>query len=178
MQKTIEINKQTIFEPGQNKMVILNTLWTSQKQAGDSRPVFHTARLRKDQPWCWVPACMVKNQWHRIIRKVVTRSEVQNLNTAFTHRHPGYKCSRFYMRAGTLPDGRDLNRCFPGSRRGSMAATFTPLILKHILPVIDFGVDFPFWAAQRQSNSQLRCVFSFPTTLPSLTTFLGPTDHW
>lgn len=39
-------------------------------------------------------------------------------------------------------DGKDVNRSFPGSPNGSMAARVAHAFTAHILPVIDFGVDF------------------------------------
>ncbi|MEP7195124.1 MAG: succinylglutamate desuccinylase/aspartoacylase family protein [Saprospiraceae bacterium] len=41
-----------------------------------------------------------------------------------------------------LPDGKDVNRCFPGTSNGSMASRVARIITKKILPLIDFGIDF------------------------------------
>ncbi|CAG5080402.1 succinylglutamate desuccinylase/aspartoacylase family protein [Parvicella tangerina] len=41
-----------------------------------------------------------------------------------------------------LPDGKDVNRSFPGSSRGSLASKVAYTLSKHILPLVDFGLDF------------------------------------
>lgn len=41
-----------------------------------------------------------------------------------------------------VPDGKDVNRSFPGSLRGSLASRVARIISKKIIPEVDFGVDF------------------------------------
>jgi predicted deacylase len=41
-----------------------------------------------------------------------------------------------------LPDGKDVNRSFPGTSRGSLASKVAYTLTKHILPLVDFGIDF------------------------------------
>lgn len=41
-----------------------------------------------------------------------------------------------------LHDGKDVNRSFPGTRRGSLASRVAYSLTKKVLPVVDFGVDF------------------------------------
>ena len=59
-----------------------------------------------------------------------------------------------------LPDGRDLNRSFPGSNNGSLAAQFAFHFMKEIAPYCDYIIDFHTGAAQRNNFPQIRCVFS------------------
>ena len=58
-----------------------------------------------------------------------------------------------------LPDGRDLNRCFPGSKNGSLASQFAYHFMKEIAPHTDYILDFHTGAAQRSNFPQIRCVF-------------------
>ena len=58
-----------------------------------------------------------------------------------------------------LPDGRDLNRSFPGSESGSLAAQFAFHFMKEITPHVDYVIDFHTGSAQRNNFSQIRCVF-------------------
>ena len=48
----------------------------------------------------------------------------------------------FLNRSRELPDGRDLNRCFPGTRSGSLGSRIAYDLTKKIIPIIDMGVDF------------------------------------
>lgn len=57
-----------------------------------------------------------------------------------------------------LPDGRDLNRCFPGAPNGSLAGQFAHAFMKNIVPKVDYIIDFHTGAAQRHNYPQVRCV--------------------
>lgn len=57
-----------------------------------------------------------------------------------------------------LPDGRDLNRSFPGSATGSLASQFAFHFMKEIVPLADVILDFHTGAAQRHNFAQIRCV--------------------
>lgn len=41
-----------------------------------------------------------------------------------------------------LPDGKDLNRNFPGKKSGSLASRLAYTLTKEILPHVDFAIDF------------------------------------
>jgi len=58
-----------------------------------------------------------------------------------------------------LPDGRDLNRSFPGSATGSLASQFAYHFMKEIVPFADVIFDFHTGAANRNNYPQIRCVF-------------------
>lgn len=73
-----------------------------------------------------------------------------------------------------LPDGRDLNRSFPGSNKGSLAAQFAFHFLKEIAPHCDFIIDFHTGAAQRNNFPQIRCPFSDPDSLELAKVFNPP----
>lgn len=55
-----------------------------------------------------------------------------------------------------FPDGRDLNRVFPGNPRGSLASRFAYQFVKKILPVADFCMDFHTGGADRFNVAQIR----------------------
>ena len=57
-----------------------------------------------------------------------------------------------------LPDGRDLNRSFPGSESGSLASQFAFHFMKEIAPHVDYVIDFHTGSAQRNNFPQVRCV--------------------
>lgn len=48
----------------------------------------------------------------------------------------------FINSSRTFPDGRDLNRSFPGASKGSLASQIAHILSTEILPLIDYGVDF------------------------------------
>lgn len=58
----------------------------------------------------------------------------------------------------TFPDGRDLNRVFPGSKNGSLASRVAYHFTKEILPIVDFCLDFHTGGASRFNAPQVRIV--------------------
>lgn len=55
-----------------------------------------------------------------------------------------------------VANGKDVNRSFPGSLKGSMASRIAKNISHKILPLIDFGVDFHTGAESRYNYPQIR----------------------
>lgn len=55
-----------------------------------------------------------------------------------------------------FPDGRDLNRVFPGSPRGSLASRFAYHIIKEIAPQVDYCIDFHTGGDSRFNVPQIR----------------------
>jgi predicted deacylase len=62
----------------------------------------------------------------------------------------------FVNKSREFPDGRDLNRVFPGSKKGSLASRFAHHILEEIVPVVDYAVDFHAGGASRFNAPQIR----------------------
>lgn len=62
--------------------------------------------------------------------------------------------------ARDLPDGKDANRSFPGTKNGSLASRMAYTVTKKILPHIDFGVDFHTGGGNRGNFPHIRCDFS------------------
>jgi len=62
----------------------------------------------------------------------------------------------FLNLAREFPDGRDLNRVFPGTKNGSLASRFAFQFVRKILPVADFCLDFHTGGASRFNAAQIR----------------------
>ncbi|WP_413999620.1 succinylglutamate desuccinylase/aspartoacylase family protein [Flavobacterium sp. W1B] len=62
----------------------------------------------------------------------------------------------FINRSREFPDGRDLNRVFPGTKKGSLASRFAYHILTEIMPLVDYAVDFHAGGASRFNVPQIR----------------------
>ena len=62
----------------------------------------------------------------------------------------------FINKSREFPDGRDLNRVFPGSKTGSLASRFAYHILTDIMPVIEYAIDFHAGGASRFNAPQIR----------------------
>lgn len=68
----------------------------------------------------------------------------------------------FVNKSREFPDGRDLNRVFPGSKSGSLASRFAYHILKEILPIVEYAVDFHAGGASRFNAPQIRIAPNNP----------------
>lgn len=62
----------------------------------------------------------------------------------------------FLEKKRELPDGRDLNRCFPGSPNGPLANQLAHVMTTKILPLVDYGIDFHTGSGGRTNAPQLR----------------------
>ena len=63
-----------------------------------------------------------------------------------------------------LPDRRDLNRCFPGSERGSLASRIAHIFLNQIVQQCDYGIDIHTGAIHRSNLPQIRANLDEPET--------------
>ncbi|MDY2586308.1 succinylglutamate desuccinylase/aspartoacylase family protein [Winogradskyella aquimaris] len=57
-----------------------------------------------------------------------------------------------------FPDGRDLNRVFPGSKNGSLASRVAHKLMTEIVPHADLIIDFHTGGADRFNAAQIRIV--------------------
>ena len=55
-----------------------------------------------------------------------------------------------------FPDGRDLNRVFPGNKRGSLASRVAYYLTTQVLPHVDYCMDFHTGGASRFNAPQIR----------------------
>ena len=68
----------------------------------------------------------------------------------------------FIGRSRYLPDRRDLNRAFPGSAGGSLAARLAHLFLNEVVRRCQFGIDLHTAAVHRVNLPQIRADFESP----------------
>ena len=68
----------------------------------------------------------------------------------------------FVNKSREFPDGRDLNRVFPGSKKGSLASRFAHHIITEIMPIVNYAVDFHAGGASRFNAPQIRLTTGNP----------------
>jgi len=64
----------------------------------------------------------------------------------------------FLNSSRSFPDGRDLNRVFPGSPNGSLASRVANRLMTEIMPDVDLVIDFHTGGASRFNAAQIRIV--------------------
>lgn len=171
--KDFHINEQTV-SPGENKQIALNSYELHTKTKIEI-PVF-VFRSKQDGPTLLLSAGMHGEETNgiEIIRKIITRDEIKNLNCGNIIAIPVINSVSFLFGSRDLPDGRDLNRCFPGNKNGSFGSRIAYDLMKHIIPLIDFGVDFHTGGAKINNTPQIRCVFEFPDNVSLAEKFSAP----
>ncbi|REG81349.1 succinylglutamate desuccinylase/aspartoacylase family protein [Marinomonas pollencensis] len=73
-----------------------------------------------------------------------------------------------------LPDRRDLNRSFPGSKRGSLAGRIADRFLGEIVSKADYGIDLHTGSLHRSNLPQVRANLADQETLEIATAFGVP----
>jgi len=73
-----------------------------------------------------------------------------------------------------VPDGKDVNRSFPGNKNGSLASRIAYYLMKDIIPKIDFGIDFHTGGADRRNYPQVRCLLTDPVNRELAHAFHAP----
>lgn len=80
----------------------------------------------------------------------------------------------FILNVRGVPDGKDINRSFPGIKGGSLARLLAYTLMKEIIPQIDCGVDLHTGGASRSNYPQVRCSFDVPEAKVLAEAFSAP----
>lgn len=73
-----------------------------------------------------------------------------------------------------FPDGRDLNRVFPGIKRGSLASRVAYKLVKEVVTQVDFAMDFHTGGSGRFNAPQIRIAKNNPKLDAWAETFGAP----
>lgn len=87
---------------------------------------------------------------------------------------PVFNVFGYLIQSREFPDGRDLNRMFPGSDTGSLASQFAYKFTKEIAPFVDYVIDFHAGGALRNNFPNIRCVLKDQKTLELAKVFGAP----
>lgn len=93
-----------------------------------------------------------------IIRRLLATKQLSRLKGALV-AVPVVNVYGFVTGSRYLPDRRDLNRSFPGSERGSMAARLADMFLSDVLSSCTHAIDLHTAAAGRDNLPQIRYHF-------------------
>ena len=80
----------------------------------------------------------------------------------------------FLNQSRYLPDRRDLNRCFPGSARGSIASRLAHMFLQEVVLQCDIGIDLHTGAIDCSNLPQIRANLDEPRTAELAAAFGAP----
>jgi predicted deacylase len=122
-------------------------------------------RGRRDGPNLFVCAALHGDEINgvEIIRRLLRLPSLKQLRGTLI-AIPIVNVYGFVGRSRYLPDRRDLNRSFPGSDRGSMAARLAELFLHEIVDKCQYGIDLHTGAVHRDNLPQIRANLDDPET--------------
>ena len=101
------------------------------------------------------------------IRRLVRRGLLQPLRGSII-AIPILNIYGFLNFSRDVPDGKDVNRSFPGYPRGSLAGRVAHRFMREIMPLIDYGIDFHTGGAARANYPQVRCLLGVDPEVDAL----------
>jgi uncharacterized protein len=151
---TLEIGGVEI-KPGETKRIKLPMprLYTDTSLA---IPV-HVQRGRRSGPTLFVSAAIHGDELNgiEIVGRLLKNKALQKIRGTLI-AVPMVNVYGVLNQSRYLPDRRDLNRSFPGSKKGSLAARIADLFLQEIVAKCDVGIDLHTGAIHRSNLPQIR----------------------
>lgn len=126
----------------------------------------HVIRGNKDGPRLFISAAIHGDELNgtEIIRRLLKQSVLKRLRGTLV-AVPIVNVYGLIHHSRYLPDRRDLNRTFPGSTRGSLAARLADLFMTEIVHKCTHGLDLHTGAIHRSNLPQIRANLDDPETL-------------
>ena len=117
----------------------------------------HVIRGKRDGPRLFVSAAIHGDEINgvEIIRRLLKLSALRQLRGTVL-AVPIVNVHGFINHSRYLPDRRDLNRSFPGSEKGSLAARIAHLFMEEIVTKSTHGIDLHTGAIHRSNLPQIR----------------------
>jgi predicted deacylase len=130
---------------------------------------------RKSGPVLFVSAAVHGDELNgvEIIRRLLKRKTLRSLKGTLI-AVPIVNVHGFLYQSRYLPDRRDLNRSFPGSTKGSIAARLAHLFIKEVVSKSNVGIDLHTGAINRSNLPQIRANLDDQTTLEIARAFGAP----
>ena len=130
---------------------------------------------RKPGPTLFVSAAIHGDELNgvEIIRRLLKRKAVRSIRGTLL-AVPIVNIHGFLDQSRYLPDRRDLNRSFPGSPKGSIAARLANTFLREVVSKADYGIDLHTGAINRANLPQIRANLDHPGTRSIAEAFGAP----
>ena len=126
-------------------------------------------------PCVWLSAALHGDELNgvEIIRQVIEQMDVKRLHGTLIAA-PIVNVFGFLQQSRYLPDRRDLNRSFPGSKRGPLASVLANLFLEEIVRHCTHGIDLHTGSLHRINLPQVRGNLENTETLECAEAFGAP----
>jgi uncharacterized protein len=142
---------------------------------GDLTMPVRVVRGKKPGPTLFVSAAIHGDELNgvEIIRRLLLMQSLRRMHGTLL-AVPVVNVFGFIGHSRYLPDRRDLNRSFPGSGEGSLAARLAELFLKEVVSNSTHGIDLHTGALHRSNLPQVRVSLSSPGVEPLAMAFGAP----
>jgi predicted deacylase len=152
---SIIIGRQEIA-PGENKTIKLNV----GRLPSDTGLYIQANIFRSENPG---PTLLILGGIHgdeingiEIVRRSLQNGLFDDLKIGNVIAIPVLNIFGFINFSREVPDGKDVNRSFPGNTGGSLASRVARTLTKLILPHVDYALDFHTGGASRYNYPQIR----------------------
>jgi predicted deacylase len=159
--RSVDVWNGLTIAPGEGRDVDLEV---SESYSGATITIpLHVRRGPGDGPVVFVTAALHGDEINGTgaIRALV-RDESFQLESGSVILVPVLNLPGFERHSRYLPDRRDLNRCFPGSTKGSLASRLARSIFDEIVRRSDYGIDLHTAAVRRTNVPTVRADMSNP----------------
>jgi hypothetical protein len=148
-------------QPGESKIIEV-PLPDLYMHTALSMPV-QVIRGRREGPVLFVSAAVHGDEINgvEIIRRLIRSKSLKGLRGTLI-AIPVVNVYGFLNQSRYLPDRRDLNRCFPGSIEGSLAARLANCFMNEVVAHCTHGIDLHTAAIHRDNLPQMRADLSNP----------------
>lgn len=150
-----------IIKPGESRIIEV-PLPDLYMHTALSMPV-HVIRGRRAGPVLFVSAAVHGDEINgvEIIRRLVKSKSLRGMRGTLI-AIPVVNVYGFLNQSRYLPDRRDLNRCFPGSEEGSLAARLAHCFMNEVVKHCTHGIDLHTAAVHRDNLPQMRADLTNP----------------
>ncbi len=150
-----QINK-TPVAPGENKLIKLNVAKLPSGTVISIR--VHVFRSKNPGPIALFMGGLHGDEINGVetVRRAVKEGLFEHLTSGSVIAIPLLNVYGFINFSRDAVDGKDVNRSFPGSVKGSLASRVAYTLSQSILPLVDFGVDFHTGGSSRYNYPQVR----------------------
>ena len=147
------------IKPGESKEININIARLPSHTQIDT-PIY-VYRSKEDGPTLALMAGMHGDEINgmEIVRRILDR-DLHRVKRGTVVCMPITNVYGFLNFSRDVPDGKDVNRSFPGSKSGSLASRVAYNLTHQIIPFIDFGVDFHTGGAMRTNYPQVRAMLN------------------
>ncbi len=108
-----------------------------------------------------------------IMRRIITKKLYQ-VEAGRVVLIPIFNVFGFINFSREVPDGKDVNRSFPGTKNGSLASQFAHFMMDEVIPHIDYGIDFHTGGKLINNYPQVRAMLDDPKNEALAKAFASP----